>query len=366
MSTLIEKTKNFVDSEVKNWIADHNTISSYPEKLIMSMANLGIFGMNIPKIYGGLDLKSKEIFYVVRELAQGFIPLTGALGSHLKVSRYIVKFGTPTQKQLLLPDMASGKIIAAHAFTESEGKSVDTMQTKLTKENNKLILKGRKTLVTNAANANLIAIVSANCLSRKEANKKVAIILLPRNQKGLSVGIDIPRLGMEGISLCELVFECQVLDEQVLGGCNLDGRDAIQESQTETLINYSSRAVGLAETIVEETINFTNTKKSYDKLLRDIPAVQDKIALMKDGFKKDKSMLDDIISKLEVGEDVAKYAYKVKALITESTVDIARIGLALHGGAGYTKKFHIERHFREAMGLTLIGTPTDIALEKAK
>ena len=145
-----------------------------------------------------------------------------------------------------------------------------------------------------------------------------------------------------------------------MGGLEFDATRALEEVQVETLINYTARAVGLAESIVQETLNHVGLKKSGNILLKDIPMVKRRLTTMNNKLTEEKKILQNLIFKK--GDNLLKDAYRGKALVTESTVDIARIGLMLHGGLGYTKRYAVERHLREAIGLTLIGTPTDIAL----
>ncbi|PIT96687.1 hypothetical protein COT82_01715 [Candidatus Campbellbacteria bacterium CG10_big_fil_rev_8_21_14_0_10_35_52] len=366
MKRFTDQVKKFVDSDVRRWASTHENIRHYPEELINTMKSLGLFGLNVPSEFGGFTATPKELLDIVRELARGFVPLTGMLGSHLKVCEYLVRFGTASQRENLLPKMANGSMIAAHAYTEKEGKSPDSLQTNLQLLSDKLMLQGNKILITNAANADLIAIVASYQTRNDEQDRKVGIALLSSKQDGLVISDDIPRLGMEGISLCNLNFECEITTEQMLGGIEFNGKKALEEVQIGTLINYSARAVGLAETIVKETIEYVESKKSVGHLLKDISAVQNKIASMKSRLKEEENILNELVSRFEEGTNLIKDAYKTKAFTTESTVDIARIGLALHGGVGYTKQHQIERHLREAIGLTLIGAPTDVALARAE
>lgn len=363
-----KKIQTFRDM-ARSWVADYRNVEQYPKKLIEELGLLGILGANISREFGGLELSKKEVLIMVRELAKEFVPITGLLGSHMKVSHYIAQFGTPAQKKKLLPQMAKGSFIAAHAYTEKSGKSISTFETRVFVANGKIFVKGHKAFVTNAATADLIAIVAAR-EKTGEQKEKAVVILLPSSHRGLSVGSDMPRLGMDGISLCPIEFECEITADHILGGNDFDAKDALEKVQVETLLNYIARAIGLAETILEETIGYVGAKKSGATLLKDIPAVQDKITDMKSMFNANKKIFEKLLSKLETKiktrDESIKDVYWGKGTVTESVVDIARMGLALHGGAGYTRQYAIERHLREAIGLTLIGTPTDIALEKGK
>jgi alkylation response protein AidB-like acyl-CoA dehydrogenase len=351
--SLLKKIQHFVSNQVHTWIL-HNAENIYPELLIDEMKNLGIFGMNIPQEFGGLGLSLSDIATVVATIAEGSVSLTSISGSHLTVCSYVRDFGTLEQRKILLPDLASGKIIAAFAHTEEMGKSLDSMQTKIIKNRknkNHWSISGSKSFVTNALHADLFAIV-AKIVYQKE-KEYPAIVLLKRDSVGLTIGPDIPRLGLKSISVCKLVLgKCPVdITEDVIGSISCDAKKMMESTQVDGLINYAARAIGLVRTIMRETMEYTKVKKSGNYFLADIPYIQARLSEMMVLASSLETMFNDMMSN---SKDM-KYVSVEKTKITEGTVSLALMAIGIYGGNGYTSQYPIEQHLRDAIGLTIIG-----------
>ena len=88
------KVKQFVQTSVLPVVAELSEKNEYPSRLIEGMKELGIFGLNIPKRFGGLEANEKTIANSILELSAGWLSLVALLGSHLRVCAYITRFGT--------------------------------------------------------------------------------------------------------------------------------------------------------------------------------------------------------------------------------------------------------------------------------
>src|SRR5262249_56360480 len=87
------------------------------------MKALGIYGLVIPEPYGDAPVSTACYAEVTAELARGWMSLAGAMGGHTVVSKLLLQFGTPEQKDRYLPRMATGEIRATMALTEPGGGS---------------------------------------------------------------------------------------------------------------------------------------------------------------------------------------------------------------------------------------------------
>lgn len=114
------------------------------------MKSLGLFGINIPTKYGGLDLDERASSHIKLELSSGWLSLSALLSSHLRTSYYIAKYGSEEQKEKYLNKLAKGEIIAAHPNNEKNAKKMELMETRLGKnKEGAMTLSGTKDWVTN-------------------------------------------------------------------------------------------------------------------------------------------------------------------------------------------------------------------------
>src|SRR6202521_1313752 len=111
----------FVDEKVLPIIGDCYIEGRFPKELIPEMAQLGMFGANLPEEYGCAGLNNVAYGLIMQELERGdsgvrsFASVQGAL-----VMYPIFAFGRAAQKKRWLPDMASGKAIGCFGLTEPD------------------------------------------------------------------------------------------------------------------------------------------------------------------------------------------------------------------------------------------------------
>ena len=104
-----QTVRQFVDREVIPVASEMEHRDEYPDRLVETMKELGLFGLNIPEEYGGNEVDYTTFAIVFEELARGWMGLAGILGAHLVLCDVLVRFGTDAQKQQYLPRLARGE-----------------------------------------------------------------------------------------------------------------------------------------------------------------------------------------------------------------------------------------------------------------
>src|SRR5580698_3560885 len=158
---VVRTVAEFVDRDVRPAARDLEHANTYPEKLIEQMKALGIFGLAIPEPYGEAPVSTPCYAEVTAELARGWMSLAGAMGGHTVVSKLLLQFGTPEQKDRYLPRMATGEIRATMALTEPGGGSDLQAMTTVARPapDGGYVIDGAKTWITNARRSGLIALL---------------------------------------------------------------------------------------------------------------------------------------------------------------------------------------------------------------
>src|ERR1700744_4689966 len=188
----VATVRKFVDDEVKPVVRELEHANEYPEKLIDSMKELGVFGTAIPAEYGGTPVSTACYVRITQELARGWMSLAGAIGGHSVVAKLILGFGTEEQRQRLLPKMATGEVRAAMALTEPGGGSdLQSIRTTAALDAGQYVVNGSKTWITNGRRAGGIAPL---CKTDQNAVPRHAgiSILLAEPGPGFTVSRDLP------------------------------------------------------------------------------------------------------------------------------------------------------------------------------
>ena len=147
---IISTVRQFVNQDVAPIVNELEDKDIYPTKLADKMAELGLFGINIPEEYGGLGLSFKTLSEIFIELSKGWMSLAGILGTHTILSYLILNYGTEQQKKKYLPGLANGMYRGGLGLTESHsGSDVQNIKTTAKKNDEGDEINGSKMFITN-------------------------------------------------------------------------------------------------------------------------------------------------------------------------------------------------------------------------
>lgn len=157
---IIQELEKFCSQEITSFFNAHKDTIPYPSDIVRQLSELGLFGINIPEEFGGSKLPISLNLEINRVLSKYWLAIPALYGTHLRANQYYLELGNPEQKSTMLPKMASGEQITAHAFHEKGKKQPATFATNVKRNGNSYILNGEKEWVTNAENATQIIVVA--------------------------------------------------------------------------------------------------------------------------------------------------------------------------------------------------------------
>jgi hypothetical protein len=202
---IAETTARFVDKRV---MPKMDAIEAKKEgltyELILELGDLGLLAGDIPELYGGIEVDKIASIIIAEELGK-----TGSFaisqGCQVGIgSLPIVFFGNDAQKRKYLPDIASGKRMAAYALTEagagSDALAIKTKAT-LSADGQFYILNGSKQFISNAGFSDIFIVFA------KVDGEKFSAFIVERNTEGFSFGEEEKKMGIKGSSTRSLFFD---------------------------------------------------------------------------------------------------------------------------------------------------------------
>jgi acyl-CoA dehydrogenase len=353
--------RDFVKGELEP-IADMvDETDHMPEDVIAKMKELGFFGMTIPEEYGGAGLSLLEYCFAIEELVQAGLTFRSLIAiNNGLVARALLLNGSEEQKKTYLPAMAKGKMIAAFALTEPDaGSDAANIKTTATNEREYFVLNGTKHFITNGPIADVALVVAVTDESRRKSGG-ITTFLVDKGTTGFSVGVTHKMMGLRGEPVGELIFEdCLVPARNVLGELG-QGFSLIMKCLDEGRATISIAAIGIAEKLLEISIDYSKKRIQFGKPICKFEAVQLMIADMATEIYASKLMLYDTIWKLEEGQQVTKEAAMLKLSASEMVNRVADRALQIQGGYGYMKDNFIERAYRDVRVLKIMEGTSDI------
>jgi glutaryl-CoA dehydrogenase len=199
--------RQFVDERVLPIIGDHYVEGRFPLQLVPEMAELGVFGANLPEEYGCAGLNNVAYGLIMQELERGdsgvrsFASVQGAL-----VMYPIYAFGSEEQKREYLPKMASGEIIGCFGLTEPDyGSNPAGMITRAREQSDgSWVINGTKMWITNGSTAQ-VAIIWAK--TDGDSDKSIRGFVVPTDAPGFSARDQKGKLSLRASDTSELALQ---------------------------------------------------------------------------------------------------------------------------------------------------------------
>ena len=359
-SQIVDLVRDFVRRDVEPVASRYDHEDIYPTELIDTMREMGLFGITIPEKYGGLGLDHITLAIVFEELSKGWMSVCGPIGTHLLMSSIIAEHGTEDQKQRILPGMATGEIRGGLGLTEPEaGSDVQGIKTTATRDGEEYVLNGRKMFITNAEHGNAYAVLAKTDPDAEPTHRGMSCFIVRKPNPGLSVGQHIDKLGYRGVDTGELIFDdCRVGGEDLVGDKEGRGFHQVMAGLESGRINVAARAVGVATAAFDAAISYAQRRKTFGVPIAQHQAIQLKLAEMGTKIEAARLLTMSAAQKKDAGERVDLAAGMAKLYASEICGEVAMDAMRIHGGAGYTKDFPVERYYRDAP-LMIIGEGTN-------
>jgi butyryl-CoA dehydrogenase len=357
---LIATVRRFVERDVVPVASDLEHADEYPESIVATMRELGLFGVTIPEEYDGLGLDLLTYCGVIEELSAGWMTLSGVLNTHVMCANLLKANGTEDQKAQLLPRLARGEIRGALSLSEPDaGSDTSALRCKAVRDGDEFVITGTKTWVTNGQRAGLVALAA-------RTDEGITCFMVEKEpgaerSGGIAVSRNIAKLGYKGIETVEMAYDGhRVPAECVLGGDAGLGRGQhfILSALEVGRINIAARAVGVGRAAFEAAIRYSQQRETFGKPIAQHQAIQAKLADMGTSLEAARLLTRNAAERKDRGERCDVEAGMAKLFASEAAFEIATEAMRIHGGVGYTTELPIERYYRDAP-LMIIGEGTN-------
>ncbi|WP_198652418.1 acyl-CoA dehydrogenase family protein [Nocardioides allogilvus] len=361
-AAIIEVVREFVDRDVKPVVQELEHANTYPEKLIDSMKQLGIYGLGIDEPWGQAKVSTSCYVLVTEELSRGWMSLAGAMGGHTVVAKLIQDYGTQQQKDNYLPRLATGELRATMALTEPGGGSdLQAMRTSARREGDDYVINGSKTWISNARRADLIALMCKTDPNADPKHRGVSIVLVDKESgaDGLTISRDLPKLGYKGVESCELVFEgLRVPTTSLLGVAEGKGFAQMMRGLEVGRLQVAGRALGVARAAIDDSLRYAQDRQSFGVPIWKHQSIGNYLAEMGTKLTAARQLTLYAARRFDAGERADMEAGMAKLFASETAMEIALNAVRIHGGYGYSTEFDVERYFRDAP-LMIVGEGTN-------
>ena len=276
----------------------------------------------------------------------------------------IYRFGNEAQKQEWLPQLTSGKSLAAFGLTEP-GAGSDAGGTKTTAkfDSGEWIINGNKQFITNSG-TDITKLVTVTAVTgvKDGGKKEISTILVPTTTPGFTAEPAYNKVGWNASDTHPLTFADVRVPEENLLGERGRGYANFLRILDEGRIAISALSVGAAQGCVDESIKYAKEREAFGRPIGHNQAIAFKIARMEARAHVARTAYYDAAALMLSGKPFKKQASIAKLISSEAAMDNARDATQIHGGYGFMNEYAVARHYRDSKILEIGEGTTEVQL----
>ena len=362
---LAKTVADFAKTVVAPVAAEHDANHTFPYEVVAGMADMGLFGLPFPEEYGGMGGDYFALCLALEELGKvdQSVAITLEAGVSLGAMP-IYRFGNEAQKQEWLPQLTSGKSLAAFGLTEP-GAGSDAGGTKTTAkfDSGEWIINGNKQFITNSG-TDITKLVSVTAVTgvKDGGKKESSTILVPTTTPGFTAEPAYNKVGWNASDTHPLTFADVRVPEENLLGERGRGYANFLRILDEGRIAISALSVGAAQGCVDESIKYAKEREAFGRPIGHNQAIAFKIARMEARAHVARTAYYDAAALMLAGKPFKKQASIAKLISSEAAMDNARDATQIHGGYGFMNEYAVARHYRDSKILEIGEGTTEVQL----
>ncbi len=356
-----DMARDFATQELDPRATKHDQQGFIDEEVFEHIKDLGLWGLTIPEAYGGAGMGNTALSLVLEEINRADASVGVTLSVHNSLlGTPIMKFGSEAKKDEWLPKLASGEAIGCYCLTEpNAGSDAAAVQTRAVRDGDDWIITGTKIWVTNGGLASL-AIVYARTDPEVSNAKGISAFLVPLDAPGVVLGSQEKKTGIRASSTLEIQFDGVRVDADALIGAEGQGFQIAMDTLDGGRIGIASQAVGIGRACLEASIKYAGEREQFGRPIGHFQAIQWKIADMATRLDAARLLTWRAAQLRDKKERCSLQAAQAKLAASTACNFAADECLQIHGGAGYTDDFHVERLFRDARITEIYEGATDV------
>lgn len=336
-----------------------------PRDILREMGDLGLFGIRYDAKYGGSELDTMATVVLAEELGRssyGGFAVTVLVHTDM-ASPHLYHAGTDAQKAKYMPDIISGRKIAAVAMTEPDaGSDLASMRTTARRDGDSYVLDGAKMFITNGVHADIYFVAAKT--GQPGRNRDISMFIVEKGTPGFSVARPLEKHGWLSSDTAELVFEnCRIPAENLLGHENRGFYALARNLQNERIV-LGAQSMGEADKAIELATRWVMERKAFGGTLWEKQAIRHKLAWRASQVAAAKALIYQTAWADAQGHDVVREVSMIKALAGTLVNEVMYDCLQFHGGMGYMRESAIERMARDARVQAIGGGATEVMLEE--
>ena len=365
---LRERVNRFGHEAIAPVARELDESGTFPWDNVKAMAEMGLFGVPVPRDLGGMGLDYLSYIVVIEELAKFDASHSITVSAHTTLGLSpILTFGTEEQKRRFVPPLATGRVLGGFGLTEpGAGSDASGTRTRGVREGDGYRLDGSKIFITNAGVGEIFVATAVTEPGRGSKGISSFIVCKPTVDleraralgcghlddlpftEGVRAGEKEDKMGWRASDTRELHFEDAFVPESQRLGEEGQGFVNFMKTLDSGRIGVAALSLGLAEGALETAVRYTNEREQFGRRVWDFQQVQFKLAEIATDIEAGRHLTYHAAWLQDQGRPYAKQAAMAKYFCSELSMRATLGAIQVMGGAGYTSDYPVERMMRDA------------------
>ena len=334
---------------------------TFPTQIWQNAADLGFIGIHFPEDLSGGGMGVLENTLIAEEFCKSDSTIGAAIMLSCFAAEYVLRFGSKEQRQTFLPDVMEGRKLSGAAFYGAEntpGVSGNTPSAEKTSDGWRL--SGNIDYVINGGKADFYCIL---CSTGSDQGHKNMVIVKDAMER---VGFEDQdnKLGLRMTPTAGMTLAgVNIPSEDLIGKENQGGKQS-ERILAEAWVLMSALALGTAQGAMDRSLDYVKQREQFGKKIAHFQVTQHKLAEMAAQIEQVRYLSYAAAKSFDTRKPDFKLAAMAKLSAARTAVAVASEAVQLMGGYGYMTEYDVERFYRDAKTLALMGG-SDMNLKNA-
>jgi alkylation response protein AidB-like acyl-CoA dehydrogenase len=317
----------------------------FPYELVAELAELGLMGLPIPEEYGGAGGDTLSYAIAIEELTRIDSSVAITVAAHTSLGTMpIFLFGSEEQKREWLPDLASGRKLAAFGLTEpGAGSDAGATQTRAELRDGQWVVNGSKIFITNAG-TDITACVT---ITARTGDDEISTFIVPNGTPCYVISAPMQKLGWRASDTRELSFQDCAVPEGNLLGERGKGLQQFLEVLDGGRISVAAMGVGLAQGAYDLALAYAKERHQFGRPISSFQAIQFQLADMATEIEAGRQLVYKAAWLKDEERPFGREAAMAKLYTGELSNRVVDQALQIHGGYGFMDEYPISRLYRD-------------------
>ena len=368
-ANIIAPNSEAVDQEGPHLIDNRMHYASKTLENIQATRQAGLWGVSMPRQYGGLNLPN-VVFSMLSELIAAADAGFQNIWSLQSCIDTLYEFGNDDQRQRYIPRICAGETMSMDLTEPDAGSDLQRVMLKATfdEKENCWRLNGVKRFITNGDSD--IHLVLARSEEGTRDGRGLSMFIYDKRNGGVDVRHIENKLGIHGSPTCELVYKNA--KAELCGNTRMGLIKYVMALMNGARLGIAAQSVGLEQEAYNEGLAYAKERAQFGKKIITFPAVYDMLSRMKAKLDAGRSLLYQTACYVDIYkalEDIARdqkltpeerqemkkytrladaFTPLAKGINSEYANQTAYDAISIHGGSGFIMEYKCQRLYRDA------------------